>query len=75
MRVYCHRKLDGRFLVETVAGDTFEYQATARGGEQRLRLVGPPHWRVGPWPSDGDGIATAARQAAVERARGDGLSV
>ena len=75
MRIMCRRKSNGRFVVESDAGDVFEYQVAVRAGTIRMRRVGPPVWRPGPWPVNTDAIASAARRAALARARHDGFAV
>ena len=75
MSIRCTRKLNGRYVVESAEGDRFEFLMMVKRQEMRLRRVGPPHWRVGPWPVDADLIAAAARRAAIERARHDGFAV
>ena len=72
MDVKCRRKLNGRYVVESVAGDSFEFLVFQRNGSLKLRMVGPPHWRTGPWPDDTETIVMAARALARHRARADG---
>lgn len=73
--VVCTRKLNGRYVVESAAGDRFEFVMMVKQRVPRLRLVGPPHWREGPWPRDAEAITAAARLAALRRARCDGFAV
>lgn len=75
MTIHCRRKLNGRYVVESEDGDRFEFVMMVKRDVTRLRLVGPPHWRVGPWPRNAQAIAAAAREAALRRARYDGFPV
>lgn len=75
MGVICRRARNGRFLVESDWGDLFEYQVMVRNGCTTMRRISPPVWRVGPWPANADEIASAARRAALRRARFDGFAV
>ena len=75
MPVRCYRKLNGRFVVESEAGDNFEFQVVTVRDVVQVRRIGPPHWRPGPWPDDAKAIASAAHAAARQRARCDGFPV
>ena len=75
MGIFCTRKLNGRYVVESSEGDRFEFLMMVKRNATRLRRVGPPHWRVGPWPEDAEAITAAARHAAIARARHDGFAV
>ena len=62
MHLYCHRKADGRLIVENVAGDRFEFKVLVP--RPALCLVAPPHWQDGAIPQDAETLIGLARGAA-----------
>ena len=75
MRIAVTRNENGRYHVENEKGDVFEFYMVATKGGPRLALVGPPRWCGGERPVDAATAESAARAAAIGRARSDGLPV
>lgn len=73
--IMCSRTRTGRYVVVSDEGDRFEFMLAIKRGAAFIRMVGPPHWRIGMWPSDAAAIAEAARKTATARARFDGFAV